>query len=300
MESTASEIVTHEFPPYFRVYKGGRIERFKKFTPVPVTIEPKTGVEIKDVSISPKIKARIFKPKMDGPDQKLPLVVHYHGGAFCVGSPFDATTLVFLSSLASEAKVIALSVDYRLAPENKLPIAFDDSWSALQWISTHSKGDGPNPWLNDYVDFNRIFLMGESAGATIAHQVAVRAGSIGLDGFRIHGLILAHPYFADHEPDKLILFLYPESCGTEADPRLNPKSDPDLVKMVCSKVFVCVADKDWFKSRGVTYCGTLKCIWKGDVEFVETEGTHCFHVFNPTSEEAGLLRQRLGSFINQA
>lgn len=300
MELSACEVVTHEFPPYFRVYKDGRIERFKKFTPVPVTVEPKTGVEIRDVTISPEIGARIFKPKIDGPDQKLPLVVHYHGGAFCVGSPFDATTLVFLSSLASEARVIALSVDYRLAPEHKLPIAYDDSWSAFQWISTHSNGNGPNPWLNKYADFDRVFLMGESAGANIAQQVAVKAGSVGLDGFRIHGLIMVHPYFADHEPDKLIQFLYPESSGAEDDPRLNPKSDPDLAKMGCPKVLVCVADKDWLKPRGVTYCGTLKSIWKGDVELVETEGTHCFHVFNPSSEEAGLLRQRFGSFINQA
>lgn len=153
MELSACEVVTHEFPPYFRVYKDGRIERFKKFTPVPVTVEPKTGVEIRDVTISPEIGARIFKPKIDGPDQKLPLVVHYYGGAFCVGSPFDATTLVFLSSLASEASVIALSVDYRLAPEHKLPIAYDDSWSAFQWISTHSNGNRPNPWLKQVRGF---------------------------------------------------------------------------------------------------------------------------------------------------
>ncbi|KAI8554456.1 hypothetical protein RHMOL_Rhmol05G0100400 [Rhododendron molle] len=139
MGSCASEI-THEFPPFFRVHKDGRIERLQVSAYAPPTIDPQTGVQSKDVVISPDtgVKARIFLPKIDGPNQtKLPLLVHYHGGGFCTASSLDIVITRFLNILTSIANTITISVDYRLAPEHLLPTAYDDSWSALQWIATH-------------------------------------------------------------------------------------------------------------------------------------------------------------------
>ncbi|XP_058216216.1 probable carboxylesterase 12 [Rhododendron vialii] len=304
MGSCASQI-THDFPPFFRVHKDGRIERLQVPSAyAPPAVDPQTGVESKDVVISPDtgVKARIFLPKIDSPDQtKLPLLVHYHGGAFCVGSSLDIATTRFLNILTSVANAITVSVDYRLAPEHPLPTAYDDSWSALQWIATHLNGKGPELWLNEYVDFGRIFLMGDSAGANIAHHMAVRVGATGLEGFKVSGAVIVHPYFAVNEPDKMIQFLYPGSSGTDSDPKLNPKSDPDLDKMGCEKVLVFVAEKDWLKSRGVEYCETLKNSgWKGNVELVENEGEdHVFYKLNPTCEKALLLMQKLASFVNQ-
>ncbi|KAK9176831.1 hypothetical protein WN944_028850 [Citrus x changshan-huyou] len=75
MDSGDSEI-THNFPPYFKVYKDGRVERYRVFQSVDAGIDPTTGVQSKDVMISPEtgVKARIFLPKINGPDQKLPLL----------------------------------------------------------------------------------------------------------------------------------------------------------------------------------------------------------------------------------
>ena len=75
-----------------------------------------------------------------------------------------------------------ISVDYRLAPDHALLVAHEDSWAAMQWISTHSNGQGPEPSLNQYADFGRVFLAGESAGANKAHYVAVQAVATGLAG----------------------------------------------------------------------------------------------------------------------
>ncbi|KAA8536175.1 hypothetical protein F0562_028653 [Nyssa sinensis] len=278
--------ITHDFPPFFRVYKDGRVERFMVANDASPAVDPVTGVESKDVVISSEtgVRARIFIPKINGPDQKLPLLIHYHGGGFCVGSPFDVVTQKLLTSLSSQAQVIAVSVDFRLAPEHPLPIAYDDSWAALQWIATHSKGQGPEPWINQYADLNRVFLAGESAGANIAHNVAVQAGATGLDGLKLRGLMIVHPFFVGKEPDKMIQYLYPTSNGSDDDPRLNPAVDPDLSKMGCERVFVCVAEKDWLKPRGLAYYEALKKSgWGGEMEFMENEGEdHCFHIFNPT------------------
>ncbi|KAL7002800.1 hypothetical protein U1Q18_003958 [Sarracenia purpurea var. burkii] len=301
MASTAGEI-THDFPPFFRVYKDGRIERLMVSNFVPPGVDPQTGVEFKDVLISPEtgLKIRIFLPKIDGQDQKLPLLVHYHGGGFTVGSALGSTTLRFIADLASEARAITVSVEYRLAPEHPLPIAHHDSFAALQWIATHSKGEGPDPWLNQHADFGRVFVTGESAGANIAHYVAARASASGLEGLRVSGLIMIHPYFADDKFDELIKFIYPESTSTEDDPILNPKSDPDLAKLGCSKVAVFVVGKDRLKPRGEAYYETLKTSgWDGKIELIgEEEEDHCFHLFNPSSERVGPFVKSLASFIN--
>ncbi|KAH9695631.1 putative carboxylesterase 12 [Citrus sinensis] len=75
MDSGDSEI-THNFPPYFKVYKDGSVERYMVFQSVDAGIDPTTGVQSKDVMISPEtgVKARIFLPKINVPDQKLPLL----------------------------------------------------------------------------------------------------------------------------------------------------------------------------------------------------------------------------------
>ncbi|KAF7143249.1 hypothetical protein RHSIM_Rhsim05G0082400 [Rhododendron simsii] len=306
MDPNTSSEITHKFPPFFQVHKDGRVERFMISGFAPPTVDPRTGVESKDVVISPRtaVKSRIFLPKINGPDpKKLPLLVHYHGGGFCAGSALDAVTAPFLTRLVSEANVIAISVDYRLAPEHPLPTAFDDSWAALQWIGAHLNGTGPELWLNKYVDFERVFLMGESAGATIAHHVAVRVGATpGPEGLRVRGAVIAHPYFVISEPDEMLRFLYPGSSGTDSDPKLSPKADPDVGKMGVDKVLVLVAEKDWLKPRGVEYCEALRNSgWKGDVELVENQGEdHVFFMFNPDCENALIVVQKLASFINQA
>ncbi|KAK3195722.1 hypothetical protein Dsin_027032 [Dipteronia sinensis] len=177
---------------------------------------------------------------------------------------------------------MAISIDYRLAPEHPLPIAYDDSWAGLQWIASHSTGSGPKPWINQYVDFRRVYLTSESAGANLAQYVAVQAGAAGgFDGLKIVGALIVHPFFVvvGQEPDKMIKYLYPTSSAGDDDPKLNPGVDPNLKDMGCDRVLVCVAEKDWLKNRGVAYYDTLgKSEWGGKVEFYETlEEDHCFH-----------------------
>ncbi|XP_059429108.1 2-hydroxyisoflavanone dehydratase-like [Corylus avellana] len=303
MDSSTNEI-THEFPLRFRVYKDGRVERLGRFAvpdPAPTGLDPKTHVQTKDVVVSSEsgVSARLFLPKNSHPDHKLPLVVHYHGGAFCLGSPFDRAFHNFLQLLAAEANAFVISVDYRLAPEHPLPTAHQDSWAALQWIVTHSNGQGPDSWLNEYADFGRVFLAGESAGANIAHYVAVQAGATELVGPKIVGLLLLHPGFGGKELNKMYSFIYPTSTGF-SDPILYPKMDPNLSRMAGAKVLVCVAEKDSSKDVAVAYSEALaKSGWGGTLSFYETEGEdHCFFLVNPRSDKVGPLIKVMADFIN--
>ncbi|XP_010275604.1 PREDICTED: probable carboxylesterase 2 [Nelumbo nucifera] len=319
MDSCESE-VTFDFFPYFRIYKDGHIERLVGSNMVPPSPDPHTGVLSKDVIVSTEtgVSARIFLPNVntsDQPHRKLPLLVYFHGGAFCIGSAFSSAYHHYVSSLVAEANVIAVSVDYRLAPEHLLPTAHLDCLAALKWVASHSKGEGPEAWLNDHSDFDRVFLAGDSAGANLVHYVAMRVGESEVDGLKnLLGIALIHPYFEGREPvapgtsdeekkskvSKFWAYLCPSTSGCD-DPLINPAAGPSMSSLGCTRVAVWVAEKDSVRKEGVFYYEWLKKSgWGGVVEISEEQGEeHVFHLVKPDSEKAMAMMKRLSSFLNQ-
>lgn len=300
--------VAFEFLPFFRAFKDGRVERFFGTDVVPAAASPQqvgtAGVCSKDVQIVPenKVSGRLFLPSSKiKPHQKLPLLIYIHGGAFCFGSPFCAAYHSYLVSVVNEANVVALSLDYRLAPENLLPAAYDDAWATLKWVASHADGCGAEAWLNDHADLQRVFVAGDSAGGNISANTVAQAGVEELPGLKIRGLCLINPDFASKEGEvyRSWTFAYPSSTGGD-DPRMNPAKDSRLASLGCSKVLVCVAGDDPMKERGYYYYDTLKKSgWNGDLEVVETPGeSHVFHLFNPTCENALVLLRKVAAFMN--
>lgn len=298
----ASDQIDIEIPPFFRIYKSGHIERLIGTEIVPPSTDQKTGVQSKDVLISPQtgLSARMFLPQIPDPTRKLPLLIFIHGGAFCVETPFSPQYHNHVTALAAEANVVALSIDYRRAPEHPLPIAYDDAWEAAQWAAAHFSGDGPEAWLNDHADLGRVFVAGDSAGANLAHYVVRKAGVDGLGRVRIVGLVAFHPFFGSDGPNKLLELIFPTNGGS-GDPRLNPDSDPKLGSLGCEKVLVLVAEKDFFRERGWAYHEAVKKSgWSGKLEIVETEGeVHVFHLLNPTCDKAVALMSTVVSFLKE-
>ncbi|KAE8668105.1 putative carboxylesterase 2-like [Hibiscus syriacus] len=291
--------------PMFRVYEDGRVERLYKTETVPSCDEPQLAVRSKDTPVSTLSSARIFLPETADPTAKIPLLIYFHGGAFCVGSPFSPSYHNYLTSLVNVAKVIAISVDYRKAPEHSLPVAYDDAWTAIKWVALHAEGDGPEPWLNERADFDRVFLAGDSAGANIAHNMIMKASGAALDGLvglRFVGLLLLNPFFMNQERDELMEFIFPMSGGSN-DPMLNPGCDLDKLAagLVCERVLVCVAEKDSLRERAVAYHEAVKKSgWNGVIEMVETQGEgHVFFLFKPDCEKAVDLMNRVSSFLNR-
>ncbi|THG06883.1 probable carboxylesterase 12 [Camellia sinensis] len=313
MASSISNEVTHDFSILgLRVYKDGRVDRFKGTDIVPSSTNPETGVQSKDVVINPEtgLSARLYIPRIPNPHRKLPLLVYFHGGGFCIETAFSPTYHNYINSLVAEANIVVVSVDYRRAPEHPLPTAYDDSWAAVKWVASHSTANGGEVWLKEYVDFDRVFFAGDSAGGNIAHNMAIRVGSDGLDGVKIVGMVLIHPYFGGKDPigsegdgaatDKFWLFVYPSSSGSD-DPLFNPVVDPKFSSVVCDKVLVCVAEKDFLKDRGWYYKEELgRSGWEGVVEIMEVAGEdHVFHLIKPTCENAVALLKRVACFLNE-
>ena len=287
---------------FFTVYKDGHVKVHRPGNEkIPPSDDPQTGVRSKDVLISSEsgVSARIFLPKIVDPAKKLPLLLHIHGGGFCMQSPFSPRYSNYVSRLVAEANVIAVAVDYGLFPDRPIPACYEDSWVALQWVASHANGHGPDPWLNNHADFNRVFIGGESAGGNITHTLAVRVGSIGLPYVNVVGIIMVHPYFGGTDDDQMWLYMCPSNKGLD-DPRMKPATD-DLARLGCGKVLMFVAEKDHLFEPGKAYYARLKSSdWKGTVEIVENIGEeHCFHLQDLNYEKAVNLIKRLASFMNQ-
>jgi acetyl esterase/lipase len=118
--------------------------------------EPMKTVDEIDVG---GVRARLYWPA--GGEKSV--LVWIHGGAFMTGD-LDSCDVV-ARAFAKRAQCAVLSVDYRLAPENRFPAAIDDAWRATVWASKR---------------FDKVAVGGDSAGGNLAAAVALRARDFNL------------------------------------------------------------------------------------------------------------------------
>ncbi|XP_016582223.2 carboxylesterase 1-like [Capsicum annuum] len=167
------------------------------------TADHDSSVFTKDVVINPAKDtwARIFIPReVVNSEDKLPLVVYFHGGGFVMAVTVDTLILQkFCATLVAEIPAIIVSVDYRYAPENRLPAAYDDCMESLHWIKNTT-----DDLLKKYADFSKCFLLGTSAGGNIAYHVGLCVAGVSeqLKPLEIKGLILHHGFFGGNERTK--------------------------------------------------------------------------------------------------
>ena len=140
------------------------------------------GCRVQDRAVSidgRPIRLRIYRPEHE--TQQLPCVIAFHGGGFALGDPEQADW--FCSQVAVRCSAVVVSVEYRLAPEHPYPAAVDDAWAVTRWA--YENADDID------VDGDRLAVMGESAGGTLAAVVAIRARDEG--GPRLRRQLLLYP-----------------------------------------------------------------------------------------------------------
>ena len=109
-------------------------------------------------------------------------LLYVHGGGYVLGSIKTHRRLV--ADICRAAGCVALSLDYRLAPEHPFPAAVDDALAGLEYIWANGP-DGPG-------EADTVFVGGDSAGGglTLATLIAARdrgvrqaSGGIGLSAW---------------------------------------------------------------------------------------------------------------------
>lgn len=128
------------------------------------------GIKSVDRTISGavgQIPARIYTPTGAGP---FPLIVYYHGGGWVIGNKqvYDGGA----RGLAKQVNAVVVSVDYRLAPENKFPAAWDDALAAYKWVLANAAAIKGDP--------KKLAIAGESAGGNLAVATAIAVRDAGL------------------------------------------------------------------------------------------------------------------------
>lgn len=132
----------------------------------------------------------------------IPVVYFLHGGGFCVGSRTWPNFHNCCMRLCSGLQALVIAPDYRLAPEHRLPAALEDALSALKWLQSQAidttTDDDDDTWLGDgVVDFDRVYIVGDSSGGNLAHHLAVQLGpgSPALAPVLVRGYVLMAPFF---------------------------------------------------------------------------------------------------------
>ncbi|KAK4803992.1 hypothetical protein SAY86_003809 [Trapa natans] len=302
-------MVVEEIHGLIRVYTDGRVER----PPIiPCTLPSNTDdIASRDFVLGrfTNLWVRIYAPRRPGNSQ-LPLLIYFHGGGFCVGSAAWTCYHEFLTTLASKANCVLVSVSYRLAPENRLPAAYDDGLSVLTWVKrVWSEGCSEQRWWLSQCKLSTVFIVGDSAGANIAYNVAIRLGSCGsLRPLNMKGLILIQPFFGAEErtPSERLasatatrtsssaLTLAASDAywrlslplGTNRDhPWCNPLSGgaSALLGLQVPSVMVCVSELDILKDRTLGFCVALAETGRA-VETVISKGVgHAFQILHSSA-----------------
>ncbi|CAN1251710.1 Probable carboxylesterase 15 [Linum perenne] len=291
-----------DFVGLLRVYKDGSTWRSSKpIFNVPVNAPP--SITTKDTTFDHRnnLKLRIYKPSSDH---------HLHPRRRLLPRLHRRTHLPKL----------LLPPAYRLAPENRLPAAIDDGYAALKWLQAQAVAAEPDKWLSEVADFGKVFVAGESAGANIVHNLAVRvgAGSADLGPVKVKGYVLLDPFFGGvvrtrsevEAPKDLSLnldsvdwfFRHSVPVGETSDyPVVNPfgPESKDLAPVELDPMLVVAGGSDVLVDRIRHYVEKLKLMGK-TIQYAEFEGQHhAFLTAAPDSDAAKSVMELIKEFVTE-
>ncbi|WP_201768911.1 alpha/beta hydrolase [Halalkalibacter akibai] len=189
-----------------------------------------------------------------------PVFIYYHGGGWVLGD-LDIVD-VPLRSITNSSNALVVSVDYRLAPENKFPTAPEDCYQALQWVASNiSSYNG---------DRNRIAVGGDSAGGNLATVVTQMAKQ--REGPFISYQVLIYPatQFSFHTQSHLengenyfltksSMIYFAKQYISEKEknhPYASPLLAPDLTSL--PPALIITAEYDPLRDEGEAYANRLK------------------------------------------
>lgn len=159
------------------------------YTAMSTTVRARDGADI-GVKVSFPLSVRLHARGKD--KESLPVLLVTHGGGWVQGN-HTSEELWLLYPMYKRFDLVIVSVEYRLAPENRFPIWIEDSEDVLDALL-----DSPKILLglnaNIKVDLNRLILAGSSSGAGVSAALSQICRD---NGIPINGVILNVPMLCD-------------------------------------------------------------------------------------------------------
>lgn len=100
----------------------------------------------------------VYYPK--GTDHALPTIISIHGGGYFYG---DKELYSHYCMRLAQRGFTVVNFTYRLAPEFKYPAPLQDTCDVFRWVQENAS--------HYYIDLKNIFLVGDSAGGQLCHQI---------------------------------------------------------------------------------------------------------------------------------
>jgi acetyl esterase len=126
---------------------------------------PPADIEERKIPVGPKGWTRIHVVRPQGVEERLPVVMYFHGGGWVLGG-FD-THERLVREIAHGAHVAVIFVDYSPAPELQYPVQIEEDYAATRYVAEHA-GE-----FN--VDASRLAIAGDSFGGNMVAAVSLLA-----------------------------------------------------------------------------------------------------------------------------
>ncbi|NWW27372.1 AAAD deacetylase, partial [Falcunculus frontatus] len=125
---------------------------------------PDENVTVTDTELN-NIPVRLYLPRR-APGGLRRAMVYFHGGGWCLGDAGMKSYDHISRRISNELNAVVVSVNYRLAPEHRFPVPFEDVYSVTKFFLQGKV-------LSQYgVDPARVCVAGDSAGGNLAAAVA--------------------------------------------------------------------------------------------------------------------------------
>jgi acetyl esterase/lipase len=258
-------------------------------------VEHDPGVATRDYLVpgpsgDPEVKLRVYRPvAAEGP---LPALFYIHGGGMVIGG--IETEDAIARALCLAVGCAAVSVEYRLAPENPHPAPVEDCYAGLVWTAENAGRLG--------IDATRIAVYGGSAGGGLAAATALLARDRG--GPTLVLQMLLYPMLDDRcetpsceEIDDIGVFdgwasregwqaLLGERWGTDAvEPAAAPARSTDLSGL--APAWIDVGELDALRDESVAYALRLLQAGVATDLHVYPGAFHAWEVFVPDADSSG-------------
>jgi len=236
---------------------------------------PRTGLTVEEKTIpvdGGEIKVRVYTPDAEGAEERFPIMLDFHGGGYIFGN-LDLDE-VKCRQACVQHRIVAVNVDYRLAPEHPWPIGINDSYAAVKWALKNADDLRVDPKKG-------VILCGLSAGACFVEVITQRARNDEELKGKITGQILQVPptcksdggVYPDKYKDKLLsyeqnrndvilgrdtssMFMKLYKAGPVTHPEVSPLLADSLANL--PPAFFQIAGGDPLRDEGLVYAEELE------------------------------------------